>query len=90
MMFELAKLIQDGTKGLIKMGFLPAGHKTKNIFVFSHPDAKDTEDEDKDKEEEKEPTFKTQIKIQKIVNDKETAEYKLHDERITINYASDE
>jgi len=62
-----AKLIQDGSKGLISMGFLPPGHKTKNVFVYSHPDEKDTV----------EHGSKDESKNTKIETDEETSDFKV-------------
>ncbi len=42
-----AKLIQTGVKNVIRMGFLPPGHKTPNRFVYSQPNAKDDADHKK-------------------------------------------
>jgi hypothetical protein len=36
-----AKLIQTGVRNVIRMGFLPPGHKTRNLFVYSAPNSKD-------------------------------------------------
>lgn len=41
-----AKLIQTGVKNIVRMGFLPPGHHTRNLFVFSDPHVNDEGDDD--------------------------------------------
>ena len=88
-MINVAKLIQDGSKGMIKMGFLPPGHKTRNLFAYSHPTSSDTVEHEGDK-------FKTQKAVEKkqevikTVEDSESEDYKIRHEKVVINFVDDE